>query len=188
MTVRCDLCKKELKKGTFDAFVYACKKCKKVFCSKCVSTKRPKLALNRRERETQIPTCPLCNSNAIKMNIPDKHPFKGDLVKEEKIERASIINPQTEELENWNNKPILLSMTEEQGKGFSGGGTVAGIGGSLGYSKLYRALKLDKCHKCKDKTNSYSFTDEEKTTIFCTKCGQKYQVIHPNTGKVWQFK
>jgi len=78
-------------------------------------------------------------------------------------------------------------MTEEQGRGLSAGGIFAGAGITVGSSKVLRSLKLDKCHKCKKESYALFNEDPNKRIIYCTTCGQKYQVLLPN-GEIWSFK
>jgi hypothetical protein len=90
-------------------------------------------------------------------------------------------------LKNWDNPPELLKMTEEQGKGLTGGGTFAGAGITIGTLQFLKSLKLHKCHKCKSDSYALFIEDPDKEIIYCTKCGQKYKVLQPN-GKIWSSK
>jgi len=93
----------------------------------------------------------------------------------------------TSRLKNWDHTPIILRMTEEQGRGLTAGGSFAGAGVTVGSSRISRSLKLDKCHLCKKESYALLTEDPEKRTIYCTKCGQKYQVLLPN-GELWSFE
>jgi len=101
----------------------------------------------------------------------------------------SIVSPpssSTKALKHWNKEPIILFMTEEQKKLWKGSVSIFSVSGDIEYSKLYHTIKLDKCHRCKGK--DFTFVNEEMNMIYCIKCGQRYQVINPETKKVWSFK
>lgn len=125
------------------------------------------------EAQEDVPTDEIIESIGAREKIPKKT--------EKKFESPEV------KLKNWNNPPELLRMTEEQGKGLTGGGTFAGVDITIGTSQVLKSLKLHKCHKCK--SDNYALFDEDpnQEIIYCTKCGQKYKVLPPN-GKIWSFK
>jgi len=99
---------------------------------------------------------------------------------------SSSLLEQANILKNWNKSPIIFFMTIEQGKSYKFGATISEFGMSGEITKSYKKLSFDKCKKCKGK--NFSFVDEKKDTIYCNKCGQKYQVIEPISRKIWAFK
>ncbi len=94
--------------------------------------------------------------------------------------------PSPRPLKNWKKTPIILSMVEEKERSVKGGLVISSIGGKIEFSKVYHEVKLEKCRMCKGK--NFSFVDDQKEMIYCNKCGQRYQVLEPDSKKVWTFK
>lgn len=92
-------------------------------------------------------------------------------------------------LKNWDNPPELLEMTEEMEKTIKAEASAGGYGGGFEYSKFYHVMKLEKCRKCGFlfKKRDFTFVDDKMDMLYCTSCGQRYQVLNPE-GKVHCFK